>query len=58
MTNKKQRQYVITKRVAKHGNQAIIVIPRILEAQLRPGTVAKLTIDVLTDAEDFKHGTN
>ncbi|MCU0642264.1 MAG: hypothetical protein MUF61_01635 [archaeon] len=47
MTENKQKQYVITKKIAKHGSQAIIVIPRILEAHLKPGTVAKLTIDVL-----------
>ncbi len=41
------RQYVITKRIAKHGTQAIIVIPRLLEKELKPGTIAKLTIDVL-----------
>lgn len=44
------KQYVITKRIAKHGHQAIIVIPRLLEKDLRPGTVAKLTIDVLEEA--------
>lgn len=41
------REYVITKRIAKHGKQAIIVIPRLLEDRLKPGTVVKLTIDVL-----------
>ncbi len=44
-------QFVITKRIAKHGDQAIIVIPKILESQLKPGTVAKLTIDVLEGAK-------
>lgn len=43
------RQFVITKRIAKHGSQAIIVIPRILEKQLKPKTVVKLTIDILED---------
>lgn len=41
------KKYIITKKIAKHGNQAIIVIPRILEENLKPGTIAKVTIDVL-----------
>ena len=44
------RQYVITKKIAKHGSQAIIVIPRILEEHLKPHTLVKLTIDVVEDA--------
>lgn len=47
MANRDKNKYVITKRIAKHGNQAIIVIPRILEEQLKPGTVAEVTINVL-----------
>jgi hypothetical protein len=41
--------FVITKRIAKHGSQAIIVIPRILESRLKPGTIAQLTIDILDE---------
>jgi len=41
------KQYTITKRIAKHGSQSIIVIPRILEKDLKPGTIAEVTIDVL-----------
>ena len=43
--------YTITKKIAKHGSQAIIVIPRVLEKQLKPGTVAEISIKVL-EAED------
>jgi antitoxin component of MazEF toxin-antitoxin module len=45
----KPKQFIITKKVAKHGNQAVIVIPRILESQLKPGTIAKFTIDVIEE---------
>ena len=45
------KQYVITKKIAKHGKQAIIVIPKLLEAELKPSTVVKLTIDVVKEAE-------
>ena len=41
------KQFTITKKIAKHGSQAIIVIPRVLEKDLRPGTIAKITIDVI-----------
>ncbi|MBW3004234.1 hypothetical protein KY310_00165 [Candidatus Woesearchaeota archaeon] len=44
-------QIVITKKVAKHGNQAVIIVPRILENKLKPKTVVKLTIDVLEEAK-------
>ncbi len=40
-------QFIITKKIAKHGNQAIIVVPRILESHLRPKTIVRLTIDVI-----------
>ena len=47
---KNNRVFVITKKIAKHGSQAIIVIPRILEEQLRAGTIVQLKIDVLKEA--------
>lgn len=43
-------KFTITKRIAKHGHQAVIVIPKILQARLKPGTIAQLTIDVLEEA--------
>ena len=48
----KMAQYVITKKIAKHGNQAIIVLPRILENELKPGTIVKVTVDVVRGVED------
>lgn len=47
----KRQKFVITKKIAKHGSQAIIVVPRMLEERLRPGTVVELTIDVLQEAD-------
>lgn len=46
------KQFTITKKIAKHGNQAIIVIPKILEDELKPRTIVKLTIDVVKEDED------
>ena len=43
-------KYFLTKRVAKHGRQAVIVIPKILEQKLKPGTIINLSIDVLEEA--------
>jgi hypothetical protein len=47
----KMEKYIITKRIAKHGSQSIIVIPRLLEKDLKPGIVARVTIDVLREGE-------
>ncbi len=41
------KQFTITKKIAKHGNQAIIVVPKILEEQFRSGTIAQVTIEIL-----------
>ena len=47
----KNNQFVLTKRIAKHGSQSIIVIPRILEDELKPGTIVKMTLDVVKEGE-------
>ncbi len=47
----KQQKFVITKKIAKHGSQAIIVVPRMLETRLKPGTIVQLTIDVLEEGK-------
>ncbi len=44
----KEEQFTITKKVAKHGSQAIVVIPRLLEEKLAPGTVVKVAFEVLS----------
>lgn len=49
--NPEKKQFTITKKIAKHGSQAIIVIPRILEDKLKPGTLVELKIDVLDGDE-------
>lgn len=41
------KQFILTKRIAKHGSQSIIVIPRMIEDELKPRTIVKLTIDIL-----------
>jgi hypothetical protein len=44
-----KKSYVITKKIAKHGSQAIIVVPRLLEEHLKPGTVVQLNIEVIQE---------
>ncbi|MBI4017048.1 MAG: hypothetical protein HY363_05140 [Candidatus Aenigmarchaeota archaeon] len=44
--------YTITKRIAKHGNQSIIVIPKVIEKYLKPGVVAEVRITVLGEVEE------
>ena len=48
---KMERKFTITKKIAKHGKQAIIVIPKVLEAKLRPGTLAEININILEDSK-------
>ena len=46
------KKFTITKKIAKHGSQAIVVIPRLLEAELKPGTIVEMKINILKEAED------
>ena len=41
------KQFILTKKIAKHGSQAVIVIPKFLQEELKPHSIVKLTIDVL-----------
>jgi len=41
------KQFTITKKIAKHGNRAIIVIPKILENKLKPGTIVQVNLEIL-----------
>ena len=41
------KQFTITKKIAKHGKQAIIVIPKLLGEALKPGTVTEIKMDIL-----------
>jgi hypothetical protein len=45
------KQFVITKKIASQGKRAVILIPTLLQDDLRQGTVVKLTIDILKEAE-------
>ncbi len=49
---KMYKEYTVTKRIAKHGKQAIIVIPKVLQEELKPGTIAEIKIKVMREAEN------
>jgi len=41
------KNFVITKKIAKHGNQSVICIPKILEDKIKPGDLTQITIEVI-----------
>ena len=41
------KPFTITKCIAKHGSQAVIIIPKILEDKLKPGSIAEITIEII-----------
>lgn len=43
------KSFYLTKKIAKHGKQAIIVIPKLLEDELKPNTIVNLKIDVVRE---------
>ena len=45
------RAYTITKRISKHGKQAVIVMPKLLEQELPPGTVVELRMTVVKEVD-------
>jgi hypothetical protein len=46
-----QKEYTIRKRIAKHGENSIIVIPKLLRDELKPSTVVDLNIKIVGEAE-------
>jgi hypothetical protein len=45
------KQFTLIKKIAKHGNQAIIVIPKMLEHILKPGEIIQINIEILDNLE-------
>lgn len=46
------RTYTITKKIAKHGNQAVILIPSFLQHELKPKTIVEVKINIIKEAEE------
>jgi len=51
---KTQKQFNIRKKIAKHGCNSIIVIPKLLQGDLPRGTIVELNIKVLEEVEKGK----
>ena len=49
-------KFIITKNIAKHGDNSIIVIPKVLRGELQPRTLVKLTIEVIRKPESLEFG--
>ncbi len=48
----KPKEYTIRKKIAKHGENSIIVIPKLLRGELKPKTVVELNIKILEEVEE------
>ena len=47
------KEFSLTKRIAKHGDQAVIIIPKMLQGILKPRTMVGLKIKVLDDGAEM-----
>ncbi len=41
--------YTITKKIAKHGSQSVIVIPSFLKDELKPKTIVEVKINIVKE---------
>ena len=46
------KTFTITKRIAKHGKQSVIVIPSFLQSELKPKTIVEVRVNVIKESED------
>jgi hypothetical protein len=42
-------QFIITKRIAKHGGNATLIIPSDLKLLLKPGTLVQATLQIVEE---------
>lgn len=52
-----KQEYIITKRIAKQGDNAILIIPRFLRSNLKPKTIVEVKIKVIKNIKEIKNGT-
>jgi len=45
-------EFTLTKQIVKHGNQSIIILPKILRKVLKPKTLVELRIKVIRGLGD------
>ena len=47
-----KKSFTITKKIAKHGAQSVIVIPSFLRNELKPKTIVEIKINIVKEYED------
>jgi len=45
-------EYTITKRIAKHGKESMILIPAMLRTEIPAGSLAKVTIQIIRKPQE------
>ena len=45
------KEFTIRKKIAKHGKNSIIVIPKLLQQELKPKTIVELNIKILEEPQ-------
>jgi hypothetical protein len=48
------KSYTITKKIAKHGAQSVIVIPSFLQKELKPKTIVEVNISIVSAHNNHK----
>lgn len=46
------KTFTITRKIAKHGEQQVIVIPSFLRDELKPKTIVEARLTIIREAED------
>ena len=46
------KAFTITKKIAKHGTQSVIVIPSFLQEELKPKTIVEVKINIIKEAQN------
>ena len=49
---KQAKSYTITKKIAKHGVQNVIVIPNFLKDELKPKTIVEVRINIVKEVAE------
>jgi len=44
-----ENKFIITKKISKHGKQAVIIIPTLLQDKLKPGILAEISINIIEE---------
>ncbi len=47
-----QKTFTLTKKIARHGNQSAILIPKFLQHALKPKTIVEVKISIVKEAEN------